>query len=214
MIPSRSTNPDALFTLATIFRGPERREIRFPPTSQAGNVDGDATIVEEAAAARALYFNYLASNPRFWQDVVTHADTVALTDQALAALGCLKSVILANWSTNPDMPLPSTIATPESGHLAILSPPALEYTLPYLLKPPQTFSNLVGGRGDSESSAYKIAAAKFDALRALHDRLVIQVEQSPGEGYEDILATIARPLAAGPFSREGEVGGKVATLDL
>ncbi|KAK4542570.1 hypothetical protein LTR36_006618 [Oleoguttula mirabilis] len=214
LVPSRATNPDALNTLATIFEGPERKAIVYPPTSPLTNGSADIATAEEGAAARALYFNYLADNPRFWHDITTHADTVALKELALAAIRCLTSVIMANWSTNPDLPLPATIATPESGHLAILSPPALEYTLPYLLKPAQTFANLVGGRGDSESSAYKIAAAKFDALRALNSRLMVQVEQQPGEGYEDILATISKRLAEGPLSREGEVGGRIGTLEL
>ena len=72
----------------------------------------------------------------------------------------------------------------------------------------------MGGRGDAESSAYKIASAKFDALRALNSRLMVQVEQQPGQGYEDILATISKRLAEGPMSREGEVGGRIGTLEL
>ncbi|KAK5128293.1 hypothetical protein LTR85_002960 [Meristemomyces frigidus] len=214
LVPSKATNPDALNTLATIFEGPERKAIVYPPTSPITNGSTDIATAEEGAAARALYFAYLANNPRFWQDITNHADTVALKELALAAIRCLTSVTMANWSTKPDLPLPTTIATPESGHLAILSPPALEYILPYLLKPAQSFANLVGGRGDAESSAYKIAAAKFDALRALHSRMLVQVEQQPGEGYEDILATISKRLAEGPSSREGEVGGHVGTLEL
>lgn len=101
-----------------------------------------------------------------------------------------------------------------SGHIALLSPPAVEYTMPYMLKPPRTFANLVGGRGDAESSAYKIAAAKFDALRALNSKLETQVRQTPGAGYEDILRTVSRKLADGPWGREAEVGGHIATLEL
>lgn len=213
-IPSKATNPDALNTLATIFEGPERKAIVYPPTSPITNDSADMATAEEGAAARALYFTYVANNPRFWQDITNHADTVALKELALAAIRCLTSIITANWSTTPELPLPTTIATPETGHLAILSPPALEYALPYLLRPPQTFANLVGGRGDTESSAYKIAAAKFDALRALQSRMRVQVEQQPGEGYEDILATINKRLAEGPLSREGEVGGSIGTLEL
>ena len=214
LLPSKATNPDALNTLATVFHGPPKETITFPATSAV--TDGPDPQQElEAAAARALYLNYVADNPRFWQDIASHADTVALKDHALAALNCLAAVITANWSTKPSLALPSSsIPTPESGHLAILSPPALEYTLPYLLKPPQTFANLVGGRGDAESAAYKIAAAKFDALKAFHGRLAVEVERDPGQGYEDILATIGKRLAEGPLSREGEVGGQVGTLEL
>lgn len=214
LLPSKATNPDALNTLATVFHGPPKKIVDFPSASSM--TDGPTPQDElEAAAARALYLNYLSNNPRYWQDIATHADTVALKDHAIAALNCLTGVVTATWSTKPSLSLPSSsIPTPESGHLAILSPPALEYALPYLLKPPQTFANLVGGRGDAESAAYKIAAAKYDALKAFHGRLAVEVEQSPGQGYEDILATIAKRLAEGPLSREGEVGGQVGTLEL
>lgn len=210
LLPSKATNPDVLNTLATVFHGPPR-DVTFQPGS---TLEADPGTKQEAAEARALYYNYLANNQRFWSDILTHADTVALKDLALAAINCLTSVITANWSEEPSPSVPTSIATPASGHLAILSPPALEYTLPYLLKPPQTFANLVGGRGDTESAAYKIAIAKFDALRAFNSRLMVQVEQTPGEGYEDILATINKRLAEGPLSREGEVGDRIGTLEL
>lgn len=214
LLPSKATNPDALNTLATIFRGPARKVITFPATSPLTNEPSPQEELE-AAAARALYMNYLANNSRFWSDIVSHTDTVALKELALSALNCLQAVITANWSTKPSLALPSSsMATPPSGHLAILSPPALEYTLPYLIKPPQTFANLVGGRGDMESSAYKVATAKWDALKALHSALVTQVELEPGQGYEDILATLSKRLAEGPMSKEGEIGGRVDTVQL
>lgn len=214
LLPSKSTNPDVLKTLATIFHGPEPKAIVYPRSSPLHLQNGDQSEIQEAAAACALYYNYMASNPRFWNDIVNHADTVALKNLALAAINCLTAVITANWSTSQDFALPTTLATPEQGHLAILAPPALEYTLPYLLKPAQTFANLVGGRGDSESAAYKIATAKYDALRALGHRVATQVEQQPGHGYEEILGTINKRMAEGPWSREGEVGGHIGTLEL
>ena len=214
LLPSKATNPDALNTLATIFHGPSQKMITFPPTSPMTDEPSPQEELE-AAAARALYMNYLANNSNLWSDITTHADTVALKDLALSALNCLQAVITANWSTKPSLALPtSTMATPPSGHLAILSPPALEYTLPYLIKPAQTFANLVGGRGDSESSAYKVATAKWDALKALHGALITQVELEPGQGFEDILATLSKRLAAGAMSNEGEIGGRIETVQL
>jgi hypothetical protein len=214
LLPSKVTNPDALNTLATVFHGPSRKIITFPSTSPMTDEPSPQEELE-AAAARALYMNYLANNSNIWSDITTHADTVALKDLALSALNCLQAVITANWSTKPSLALPtSTMATPPSGHLAILSPPALEYTLPYLIKPAQTFSNLVGGRGDSESSAYKVATAKWDALKALHSALITQVELEPGQGFEDILATLSKRLAAGAMSNEGEIGGRIETVQL
>jgi hypothetical protein len=214
LLPTKATNPDVLNTLATIFHGPPRKIITFPATSPLTNEPGPQEELE-AASARALYMNYLANNSRFWSDIISHADTVALRELALSALNCLHAVITANWSTKPSLALPSSsMATPPSGHLAILSPPALEYTLPYLIKPAQSFANLVGGRGDSESSAYKIATAKWDSLKALHGALVTQVELDPGQGYEDILATLSKRLAEGPMSQEGEIGGRIDTVQL
>lgn len=212
LLPSRSTNPDVLNTLATIFHGPDREILTFPSSSPVASMGG--TNPPGGSAARALYFHYLANNPQLWRDIAVHADTVALKDLALAAIHCLTAVITANWANEPALMLPSTIATPECGSVAILSPPSLEYSLPYLLKPPQTFANLVGGRGDAESAAYQIASAKFDALRAMHSRVTILVDQQPGAGYEEILATIGKRLAEGPLSREGEVGGRISTMEL
>ena len=217
-LPSKSTNADVLNTLAAVFHGPEREIIRFPPSAQATE-NGSENREQEAAHARAIYFHYLSNNPRFWSDIITHADTIALKDLALAALNCLTATTTAHWTTTttttaPSLPLPTNIPTPDHGQLAILSPPALEYTLPYLLSPSQSFANLVGGRGDTESAAYKIALAKFDALRALHSRLMPLAEQQPEEGYGEIVATLSKKLAQGPWNREGEVGGRIGTVEL
>lgn len=211
-LPSKSTNADVLNTLAAVFHGPEREIVTYPPVTQITDTSGEREM--EAAHARALYYHYLSNNPRFWDNIATHADSVALKDLALSAITCLAATITANWSASDSIPLPTNIATPELSQVAILSPPAMEYTLPYLLKPSQSFANLVGGRGDTESAAYKIALAKFDALKALHSRLMPLAEQQPDEGYDDILKTISKKLAQGPLNREGEVGGRIGTLEL
>lgn len=210
-LPSKSTNADVLNTLAAVFHGPRQEVFTYPPIAQS--TDALEEHRSEAANARALYYHYLANNSRFWNDIATHADTIALMDLALSAINCLTSVTTANWSPSDTVPLPSNIATPELGQVAILSPPALEYTLPYLFQPSQSFANLVGGRGDTESAAYKIALAKFDALKALHSRLMPLAEQHPEDGYGDILATISKKLAQGPLNREDEVGGRIGTLE-
>jgi hypothetical protein len=198
-----------------MFHGPPKPEIVVTGPSSTTTTTADAHFEDEANCARILYFNYIARNPRMWADITTHADTVALKDLALAALHLLTSVITSNWSASlPDSPLPTTLATPPSGHIALLTPPALEYVLPYLLKPAQSFSNLVGGRGDAESAAYRIAAAKFDALGVFVRRLREQVGAQPGEGYEEILATVSKRLEQGPLSRDAEVGGRIATMEL
>lgn len=137
---------------------------------------------------------------------------IALKEQALAAIGCIIAVTTANWSSTAEVDVP--MATPATGTLAVLTPPSLEYTLPYLLKPAQSFANLVGGRGDTESAAYKVAAAKYDALKALYNMLKQQILDEPDSGFEDILTTVGKRLAEGPLSREGEIGGRIGTLDM
>ena len=212
LLPSKQTNSDVLAALAGVFHGPEAQEVTFPPHPTMEFEDPYAKL--EASAARTLYYHYNAHNQHFWQDITTHADTVALTDLALASINCLIAVITANWSAQPDLTLPSNIATPDEPYVAIVSPPALEYTMPYLLSPPRTFANLVGGRGDAESAAYKVASAKFDALKALHNKLSAHAENSSETGYRDIVNALAKCLARGPLSREGDVGGRVGTLEL
>lgn len=231
LLPSKFTNPDVLQTLATLFYGPVKNETITYPVESPMTSKVDPVPESEAQAARALYYLYLNYNPRFFEDLVSHAETVALKDTALSAIYVITKIINSNWASVPEsgqgeesatiteadlsswLPSPPT-ATPPSGVLAILTPPSLEYTLPYLLKPAQAFANLVGGRGDSESAAYKIATAKFDALTALHDRLKVYAEREPGQGYEDILETLRKRITQGPWSREPEVGGQIATMEL
>lgn len=230
LLPSKATNPDVLRTLATIFHGPTKPEVTWP-LPDAPEHESDSVFQTEAAAARVLYFTYLNYNPGLFGDLVTHAETIALEDHALAAINLITSIVTADWRALPaessaeagalptenefvqSLPQPPT-ATPAAGVLAILAPPSLEYTLPYLLKPAKTFSNLVGGVGDTENAAYKVAMAKFDALRALHDTLLEHAKNDPEEGYEDIIATLGNRIAQGPWDKQGEVGGHIATMEL
>ncbi|KAF2233880.1 hypothetical protein EV356DRAFT_191449 [Viridothelium virens] len=226
-IPSSQTNADALNTLATVFHGPpERKALKFPPDSPLSN-DVDPPTENEAAAARALFYLYLSHHPKLFADVVSHAETIALKDKALAAINLISAVITAEWAPFPGedgsfptesqlnamMPQPA-LAAANTGVLAVLSPPCLEYVLPYLLQPAQSFTNLVGGRGDTESTAYIIATSKFDALRALQSRLreLYQRERLPE--FEQMLDVIDKRVREGPWSREGEVGGRIGTLEI
>ncbi|KAK6435823.1 hypothetical protein LTR95_007988 [Oleoguttula sp. CCFEE 5521] len=214
LLPSKATNADVLNTLATIFHGPQKEELTFPPSASNGEEGSRSDL--EASPARMVYYNYLAENPLFWQNITRHADTIALADLALAAINVIAAITTANWSTTSTLAMPNvTFPCPLSGHLAILCPPALEYTLPYLLAPAKSFSHLVGGRGDSESAAYRIGMAKFEALKALQRKIEEEARAAPGEGYDEILATISRRVATGVTgNREGEVGGRVATMDM
>lgn len=230
LLPSKSTNPDVLDTLALIFHGPVQEEITFPSRTPSSTVTTSPESRSEAQSAQALYYLYLNYNPKLFEDLVKHAETVALEPHALAAINVIASIITANWaplSQRSDdastglpesellswLPNPPT-ATPASGAEAILTPPSLEHTVPYLLRPPQTFSSIVGGLGDTENSAYKIAVAKFDALKLLHARLESKVVEQPGQGYEEIVETLRKRIAEGPWGRQGQVGTSIATMEL
>lgn len=222
MLTAKPPNEDALQTLATVFRG---------PTRQSDTADALASHDESAqkSAARALYYLYFNQYPQLWQDVVKAAETVALKDAALAAIALIQAVLNASWGPLPSdtsdsqsgLPTETRLAEichasqplPSSGLLAILAPPALEIVLPYLFRPAQTFSNLVGGgKGDVESATYRVAAAKYDALLSLKSRLKEFVQET-GQ-LDEVLATVDRRLAVGVLGGQSDVGGRIATVEL
>ena len=190
----------------------------------------------EPAAARALYFLYTERYPDFWTQLINVAETVALKDVALAAIRLMGSIIAARWtplsSTTPDvsssshlLPTEQQLADkchfsgnlPPSGVLTIMSSPALDVVLPYLLRSAQTFSNLVGGRGDTESAAYKVAVAKHDVLILLHRKLseVGRAAEGPQLAHwHDIIRTLEKRISQGPMGASSEVGGRIGTLEL
>ncbi|KAI4120292.1 MAG: hypothetical protein LQ338_007116, partial [Usnochroma carphineum] len=213
LLPTQPLNAAALQTLATVFRGPSRNEVSYHVGAGLG--------ASSKSVARALYFLYLRQNPRMWHDVVKGAETVALKDVALAAIALIEAVISASWSPLPsdrddDLPLlpsetklaekcHSSQHLPPSGVLAILATPALETVLPYLLQPAQTFSNLVGGgKGDVESAAYRVAAAKYDALLSLKFRLK-EVVQETGQ-LDEVITAVDKRLALGVMGGQGDIG--------
>ncbi|KAL8663683.1 MAG: hypothetical protein Q9202_003629 [Teloschistes flavicans] len=215
MLPVQPPSEDAIQSLATVFHGP----------SEQGQADRDG----EASASRALYFLYLERNPNMWQHIVKAAETVALKEAALAAIALMKSIITSEWGPLPaddhetgfSLPTEAQLAEschspqrlPPSGTLAMLTPPALENVISYLLRPAQTFSNLVGGgKGDVESAAYRVAAAKFDVLVSLKPKLE-EVAQQTGT-LEDAVAVINKRLALGVLGGSGEPGSSVGTMEL
>lgn len=229
LIPAIPANSDALHTLAAVFRGPLvdsallKTELHQPILGDSAN---------ESAAARTLYFIYLRQHPSFWTHVVNAAEAVALKENALAAIELMSAVIGANWRCSPQeeesasqsryaLPTESELALmcgspnqhlPPSGVLAILASPALDVVLPYLLRPAQTFSNLVGGRGDTESVAYRVAVAKHDALILLHRKLRDVAHHTTG--LQDIVTAVGRRVVQGPMGGNSEVGARVGTLEL
>ncbi|KAL8895328.1 MAG: hypothetical protein Q9192_003705 [Flavoplaca navasiana] len=223
LLSAKPPNQDALQTLATIFQGP-----KHDPSPIDRNPSD--TESQQASAARALYWLYLDQYPTLWQDVTKAAETVALKDTALAAIALINAIITASWAplpsdTNPESPYALPTETqlsskchtsqplPPTGLLAILTPPALETVLPYLLRPAQTFSNLVGGgKGDVESAAYRVAASKYDVLVSLKSKLQEYVAET-GE-LQEVVGVVNKRLALGPMGGNSEVGGRIGTLEL
>lgn len=150
-----------------------------------------------------------------FSDIVTHAETIAMKENALAALTLLRAIITSSWSTVvPDIipandPIVSRLQNfPRTGLDLILDPTLSGRVLPSLLKPATTFSNLVGGRGDAENAAYQVAMAKFDVLKALGRRL-----EKVGE-RQDVLAMVRGRINEGPWGTGGSAGSRIGTLDL
>ncbi|KAL8789319.1 MAG: hypothetical protein Q9213_001242 [Squamulea squamosa] len=222
MLSTKPPNEDVLQTLATIFQGPKSEGRQRNP------VDPDQES-QQRSAARVLYWLYLDQYPTLWQDVVKAAETVALKDAALAAIALINAIVTASWSPLPSsseqetqsLPTEKQLAEkchtpqtlPPTGLLAILTPPALETVLPYLLRPAQTFSNLVGGgKADVESAAYRVATAKFDVLVSLKSRLKEYVQET-GQ-LKEVVEVVNKRLALGPMGGSSEVGGRVGTMEL
>ena len=231
-MPYMSPDSNCLKALAAVFHGPPTTTmiVGQPPSSQTGQAEESLpkALGDDAAAARALYLLYLDQNPQLYKQVVGYAETVALKEIALAAIGFLAAIITAEWAPLPVGPtesqprfslpaeeqLQSTLRTtppsnvPSTGIDALLSSPAVDTALPYLCSPPKTFTNLVGGRGDVESAAYQIAAAKYDALKLLHRGM--QKESLRGTLFDIVSDAVAR----GPWGAPGGVGGSIGTLEL
>ncbi|KLJ10532.1 hypothetical protein EMPG_14080 [Blastomyces silverae] len=234
-IPSKPVNSHALDALARIFKGPPTLETDSNGLSDP--LDQNPTSPRaEAAASRVLYLRYLNEHPDLWTNVVVAADVLAMQDTALAAIAFIKSVLTAHWAMIPPSDSSSTTLTnrrfglptedqisrlgpsiqgklPESGLWALFVPPALTEVLPYLFKAPQTYNNFVaGGAADTESAVWRIATAKFDALLALQT----EVKKVDGgfEGFDDIIRTLNKRVADGPWGPSSQVGSRVEALEL
>lgn len=214
LIPVKPAFPDTLALLAHILHGSQ-----------------GSSMPEEQAAARVLYLLEMEHVPDFWVNVVAAADVVALKESALSAISLIGAVITADWSPLLDtessgstpfkLPSERELASkchaetlPKSGIEAIMTQPALGTVVPYLMKPAQSFGNLVGGgRGDVESAVYKIATAKYDVLKVLYQKLNNEWIVSRGEGFE-VLHAVGKRLAQGPMGGTSDVGGRVGTMEL
>jgi hypothetical protein len=190
-----------------------QEEITFPQVETLGS---DAARTQtEATYARLLTALFLSNKPNTFSDIISHTDTVAMKENALAALAFLRALITATWSSAPIDAIPATDPTyvrlqnfPKSGLDLILDPTMSGGVLPSLIKPATSYSNLVGGRGDAEDAAYQVAMAKFDVLKALGRQL-----EEVG-GREDVLPMVRRRVNEGPWGVGGSAGSRIGTLEL
>lgn len=215
LLPSSVACADLFNTLAVILQGPVPEVITFP---KVPNADPSSMDTREASAARALYLHFVSARPRFWKEVTDQARVVAMTDAALAAINVILAVVNAHWASKPEFSLPDDVLQAANGAQALLVEPAKQSVLSYLVEKPQSFSNLVGGHGDAESAAYKIASAKYEALRMFHDKLakaVARGERFEGVNSQELLAVLRNALQQGPFGQAGQdAGSRIGTLDL
>ncbi|PVH99132.1 hypothetical protein DM02DRAFT_19279 [Periconia macrospinosa] len=214
-LPIQRTNPDTLKALAAVFHGPQKNdELLFPqPEITSDEIKREET---EAYFARALTCLFYEKHSSLFSDLVMHAETIAMTENALASLTVLRALISANWSTTPPthtynesaVTFPSLQYFPKTGIDLILDPTRSGGVLPLLMKPATTFSNTVGGTRDVQDAAYRVAIAKFDVLQALRRKLEKE------SGRHDVLAMIARRLNQGPWGEGGSAGSRIGTLEL
>ncbi|KAI9837658.1 MAG: hypothetical protein M1837_002918 [Sclerophora amabilis] len=231
-IPIKHTHEDFLKTLAVLFHGPVDipQTITYPSAvSRIGEDSHMEYFNNEASAARALYILYTNHNPLLYVHLVEHAEKVALSETALAGISLMSAVFTANWAPLPQTPpgvespfsLPTEeqlksivrastwVNMPRNGLEALLCPPGRNTILKYLISPPKTFSNLVGGRGDVESAAYKVAVAKFDVLLKVRDMLKRYLDDDA-----ELRSVVNAAITRGPWGNEGTVGGHIGTLEL
>ena len=149
---------------------------------------------------------YLNRNPSLWNDIVATARTVALKEQAIAAVEVIGAVLSADWSTD------ETVRA--TGTIAIISEPTRDVVLPYLMEQDQVFS----GVGDSSSAAYAVAAAKHEVLVLFYETLknspIPDDNEADSESWQALLDAVRRRAAQGPLRGLTSVGGHVASMEL
>lgn len=244
-IPCKDTNEDALHTLGAVFHGPRPTEdpSQRKEESQAarllfqyyfhyhnamfGDLVTHADTVALPTKALAALSCLSAIISAHWSALPISATTSNITADATAPTNGDRTTEPTPLPTEPQLqshslptPFPRNLRpTAPSPHPldTLLRRPARDRILPYLLSPPRQFANLVGGRGDTESSAYKIAVAKWDCLGAFRKALEEWAPEG-GRGEEVGLAgvkqAISRRMAEGVWGVSSEVGGRIATLEL
>ncbi|RDW78731.1 uncharacterized protein DSM5745_05583 [Aspergillus mulundensis] len=230
-LPTNPPNHEVFNALGKIFHGPPKHAVS---DSMDLNTSGQTATDwnKEAAAARVLYLMYQNHRPTLWDDVVAAADVLAMKDISIAAISFMQAIVTANWqplsaeitSTAQGIsryPLPSeeelgrlSPATqgvlPPSGAWVAISPPALTSLLPFLFKPPRSYSEFVaGGAADPQSAVWKVATARYEVLVALY-RSILRIEER-GSDLEDIVRTLKKRVDDGPLGPGAQTITQVET---
>ncbi|KAL2865619.1 uncharacterized protein BJX67DRAFT_357627 [Aspergillus lucknowensis] len=233
-LPTNPPNQEVFNALGKIFHGPSKSALS---DSMELNASGQTATdwYKEAAAARALYFTYQNYRPSLWEDVVSAADVLAMKDVSLSALSFMLAVVTANWRalmgevaspvhglSRYQLPSEEELgrlspatkgALPSSGAWVAISPPALTTLLPFLFKPPRSYSEFVaGGAADPQSTVWKVATARYDVLVSLYRSLRELEDQGPG--FEDILRTLKKRVDDGPLGPGVRTVTQVETVNL
>ncbi|KAL4991127.1 hypothetical protein BDW68DRAFT_152696 [Aspergillus falconensis] len=233
-LPTTPPNQEVFNALGKIFHGPPKHAIS---DSMDLNTSGQTATDwnKEAAAARVLYFLYQNHRPSLWEDVVAAADVLAMKDISLAAISFMLAIVTANWQTlsaeftssvhgTSRYQLPSeddlgrlSPATqgvlPPSGAWVAISPPALTILLPFLFKPPRSYSEFVaGGAADPQNAVWKVATARYEVLVALY-RSIQRIEDR-GSDLEDIVRTLKKRVDDGPLGPGVQTIAQVETVGL
>jgi hypothetical protein len=233
-LPTKPPNQEVINALGKIFHGPPKHTIS---DSLDLNTSGQTATDwnKEAAAARVLYFLYQNHRPSLWEDVVAAADILAMKDISLAAISFMLAIVTANWQTlsfdstssvhgafRYQLPSeedlgrlsPATQGVlPPSGAWVAISPPALTTLLPFLFKPPRSYSEFVaGGAADPQNAVWKVATARYEVLVALYRS--IQGIEERGTDLEDIVRTLKTRVDDGPLGPGAQTIAQVGTVGL
>lgn len=214
-------------TLAAVFQ--DTKEKSAPDSLSSAPIAENEFISGEILVARVLYYLYLKKYPFFWEEIVKDADIVALQDVALAAIGLMKTIIMANWDSLPTEPernwptlptekdlakacLSENQDLPTSGFEALFADGGWEIVVKYLLRSSPAFDNLVGGRGDTDSAAYRVAMAKHDLSVLFYQKLKPMAQEKGG--LNDVVDALQIRALQGPRGGLPEIRPTVATLEL
>ena len=224
-LKTKPPNANVFDTLAMVFGGTPCAEgtnlKHLLPRSQfaSSNKEDPPFILADKAAARALFLLYTEQNKNFWQDLISAAEVLAVSETALAAISLLRSIIDSEWAASPESPISlshslfqfptepnlvrkcrSYTPLPLDGAEAVLQSPGREHVIPYLLR---------GVKG-SGAGVYEIAGQKHDALGALLKRVEEKMEGGEGdrrgedaEAWGQIAGVLRQRVRQGVFGGSG-----------